>query len=146
MYTSKQVFNETMYPEVIANLTNPDILRARLTDIDVLPNEFLGVFEAYTLKELIIISQEKSTEFLDSFQDSVNLKKHLAKEWPNAFPVAMPKFEANMLCMFTEFKIQKYADEIKSLLMSGDKEGEEDRIDDDLDNQSMSSIERMQIE
>ena len=54
-----QVFPPDLYAEAIANLTNPSLLRARLTNVSVLANAYLGV-EAYTLKELLVVSNQYS--------------------------------------------------------------------------------------
>jgi hypothetical protein len=52
-----QVFNESLFDGVIGNLTDGSVLRARLDNVQVQANSYLGV-ESYELEELIIFSNE----------------------------------------------------------------------------------------
>jgi len=110
-----QVFDEELFPAVIANLTDGNVLRARLSNVKVRDNSFLNV-KRYVVKELIIFSNEYSDEFVDSFQDA-SIKANLDKEWPNSFPVSMPVLDANMLCMFNDWKVQKYKEELEAVIV-----------------------------
>lgn len=105
-----QVFPRTLFEGVMANLTDGNVLRARLTGVEVLTNTFLGV-ESFTLEELIVISNQFSSAFVNAFQD-VDIRKHLSSDWPDSFPISMPTLDANMLCMFNEWKTILYRNEI----------------------------------
>jgi len=111
-----QVFPTELYADVIANLTDPSILRAHLTNVPVQANRYFGV-GAYTLQHLYIISNHKSPDFLDSFVDpAVVSGKGLLPGWPNNMTVSMDTYNANMLCLFSQWKIKKHVDELKAIL------------------------------
>jgi len=111
-----KVFNSEKFDQIIANLTNPSILRAHAVGLEVLENAYFGV-EAYTLKNLYIFSNQYSKEFVDSFVDK-KIGDALSKDFPNKFSVGMPTLDANVLCMFNQWKLQKYEDEITELINS----------------------------
>merc|ERR1712061_168695 len=54
-----QVFPSALYAEVMRNLTDPSLLRARLSHVPVLANAYLRV-SAGTLEELLLFSNEYS--------------------------------------------------------------------------------------
>lgn len=108
-----QVFNASYFPDVMRNLTDPSLLRARLNSLPVLENSFLGVPE-YTLDTLLIFSNQYSDAFLGSFHDT-RIAQRLKPDWPNKFPVGMPTLDANMLCIFQEWKVQVHVQELRSL-------------------------------
>jgi len=113
-----QVFPKELGAEVMANLTNPKILRARLTNVPVLDNEWLGI-KAYTLKTLIIVSTMYNDEFVDSFKDTrikENLGSGLLGGFPTNYLSGMPTLDANMLCMLQEWRSNKYREEIAAAL------------------------------
>ncbi len=111
------VFPSDLWPSVISNLTDSSIQRARLTDVQVSTNSFLGV-SSYTLSELIIIANERDEDFLNLFQDD-RIQAEIDDRWPNDFPVSMPTLDANILCQFADYKVSKYADEITEALSEG---------------------------
>lgn len=111
-----KVFTSENFDSIIANLTNPSILRAHAVGLEVLDNEYFGV-EAYTLKNLYILSNQYSKPFVDSFVDK-DVANGLSKDFPNKFAVGMPTLDANVLCMFNQWKLQKYEDEITELISS----------------------------
>jgi hypothetical protein len=114
-YELGQVFDSQLWPGVIANMTDGSILRARLSNVEVKANAFLGV-EAYTLKELVIFSNEYSDAFLDTFTDT-QIKENLDAMWPNQFPVSVPVLDANTMCMFASWKTGIYKDELAEVLL-----------------------------
>lgn len=110
-----QVFADTsLFSDVLANLTNPSILRARLTSVTVMDNAYLGI-SGYTLDSLLIFSNQYSENFVGSFEDE-DIAENLDANFPNKFPVALPTLDANMLCMFNDYKVQMYKDEIADAL------------------------------
>jgi len=110
-----QVFADTtLFDQVYANLTDGSILRASLSNVEILENSYLGT-SAYTLDSLVIISNQYSDEFIDSFSDG-DIKSNLNEDFPNKFDVALPTLDANVLCMMQDYKVQKYAGELKTAL------------------------------
>ena len=108
------MFSSKLYSSVIANLTDGSVLRARLSNVLVLANPFLGV-APYTLSELLIFSNERSETFVDSFTDA-GIKENLAEEFPNGFPVSVPVLDANVMCMFSDYKVGLYEGELREVL------------------------------
>jgi len=88
-------------------LTDGSILHAVLDTVDVRDNAYLGV-HAYTVERLIIISNEFSNEFLEAFDDPA-IHAHLDPRWPASFPLGMSTFDANLLCVFNGWKVQRFA-------------------------------------
>jgi len=114
-----QVFDSAVFNQVLTNLTNPSILRAHVTELEVLKNIYLGV-EAYILSNLYILSNQYSEEFLGLFKDQ-NIKSGLNQDFPNLFSFGMPDLDANVLCMFNQWKIKKYVAEITSIISRSHK-------------------------
>mmetsp|Transcript_48421 Transcript_48421/g.135842 ORF Transcript_48421/g.135842 Transcript_48421/m.135842 type:complete len:451 (+) Transcript_48421:237-1589(+) len=113
--TLGQVFaDSSLWDDVYTNLTDGSILRATLSNVEILENSYLGT-TAYTLDSLVIISNQYSDEFIDSFTDS-QIKSKLDANFPNKFDVALPTLDANVLCMMQDYKVQTYADELKTAL------------------------------
>jgi len=112
--TVEQVFPSALYPEVIANLTDSTVQRAHLTQVSVQANSFLGI-EAYTLDHLYILSLQRSDAFLAGFQDK-RVEANVADGWPNEFGVGMDTFNANMLCLYSQWKLRHFAAELSSIL------------------------------
>ncbi|GMI15338.1 hypothetical protein TrVE_jg10032 [Triparma verrucosa] len=110
-----QVFDGGVYEEVLANLTDPTIMRAHLTGVQVMDNDYLGV-GSYVLEEIMIFSNEYSEEFLDSFDNSEDLKNGLDENWPNNFPVSIPTFDCNMIAMKADWLVMKWEEELAALL------------------------------
>ena len=108
-----QVFDEALWPAVIANLTGPD-QRAIVRNLSVRENVFLGV-DAYVLDELYLVSLEKSPEFLALFTDP-EVAAHVPDAWPSHFPVSMDDFSANLMGMFVDWKVQTHWDELAEAL------------------------------
>lgn len=70
-----------LYAPVIANLTNTSRLLARLTSIPVLANSYLGI-PAYTLDEILILSNARAPSFLTAFEDS-RVSAAVSSQWPD---------------------------------------------------------------
>jgi len=109
-----QVFPQQYASAVIANLTNPKVMRAILHDVPVLRNDWLGI-APYTLKTLIIFSNMYSEEFVDSFTDK-RIKPNLPKGFPTGFTFGTNHLEANMFCVLQPWKLAKYKEEISSVV------------------------------
>lgn len=105
-----QVFPSDLYAEFIANLTNPLLLRAQLTSVQVMNNSYLQV-QPYTLKRLYVMSNQYAQDFLDTFNDT-RVPSGLNEGWPNSMPVGMGTYNANMLCLFSQWKIRRFAEEL----------------------------------
>mmetsp|Transcript_5574 Transcript_5574/g.16815 ORF Transcript_5574/g.16815 Transcript_5574/m.16815 type:complete len:98 (-) Transcript_5574:236-529(-) len=84
---------------------------ARLRSVEVQANDFLGV-EPYIVDDLVIVSNQRSEEFLDFFSDPA-IRQHVDPLWPNKFPVSMTNFDGNLLCQFQRWKLQKHADVVR---------------------------------
>jgi len=108
-----QVFDESLYEGVIRNLTDPDVLRARLRNVQVKNNSYMGV-QAYVLEELYLVSNQYTKQFLDTFNDS-KVPAGIADGWPNNMPVGFDTFNSNMLCLFSQWKIRTFMQELKAL-------------------------------
>lgn len=78
-------------------------------DLPVLANPYFGIPEPYVVERLLIVSNQLSTEFLDSFPLSSGIKAKLDDRWPNEFEVSMPPLDANALCVFSGWKVHKLA-------------------------------------
>jgi len=107
-----QVFDSSLYDEVMANLTNPDILLARLRNVKVAKNEYLGI-NPYTIDEIMILSNAGSAQFVEGFTDPV-IKQHIAADWPDRMAISMDEFNANMLCEYERYKLAVHEAEIKA--------------------------------
>ena len=112
-----QVFanGPALYAAVMANLTDPSILRATLRDVGVLANPYLGLVSPYTLRRLVVVSSQYSDDFVGSFADPA-IAAGLDPAFPASFPMALPVLDANALCMFQDFKVRKYQGEIADAL------------------------------
>jgi hypothetical protein len=103
------------YAAVIANLTDGDNLLAVLNNVTVHANSYLGV-KPYVLDQLIIISNQMSEAFLSQFRDrKIRQSLQASKQWPNKYPAGMTTLDANALCVFQGWKVQKHADLLRSL-------------------------------
>lgn len=120
-----QVFQDNgQLGEAYANLTNSNLMYARMDNVQVLANSFYGI-ESYTLKTLMMFNDQQNPDgFLDSFKDPT-IKTTLAKEVPD-FPYqenswGMPwdlqwsTLSANMYCMLQEYKMDSQKDALKDL-------------------------------
>lgn len=105
-----QVFPSALYADVIGNLSNPALLRARLSDVPVLANPYLGV-AAGNLDELLIISNERSDLFINTFADP-EIRARVSPDFPNRMPVGVGVFEANLLCEFKRWQVMNHAEDI----------------------------------
>jgi hypothetical protein len=108
-----QVFEAALFPEVIKNLTHPARLFASLSHVRVQRNEYFGV-EPYVLSKLLIISNQYSDVFLDEFRDP-EVREKLDPRWPNKFEVGMPTFDANLMCVFAGWKVNRYAAQLQQV-------------------------------
>lgn len=113
-----QVFDSKLYNEVIANLTNPALLLARLTNVQVMQNSYFEV-RPYIVEELIILSNGRSDGFLDYFQDPA-VKSAVDPLWPDRIPVTPDIFNANLMCEHQRYKLQKNADVVKAFFSKAD--------------------------
>jgi len=109
-----QIFPSHLADEVFANLTNPKILRARLDNVPVLRNDWLGI-KPYILKTLLIFANGYSAEFVDSFADP-SIKPSLSKNFPTGFTGGMAPLDANLFCMFQSWRADRYKDEIDDIV------------------------------
>ena len=105
-----QVFPSALYAEVIANLTNARgtaTFSATLRNVSVVANAYLGV-EAYTLESVTIVGNQPLAAFFDSFADD-EVKAHVDPKFPNNFPVGMSTFDANLMCLWSAYRVEKLA-------------------------------------
>ncbi|GMH64324.1 hypothetical protein TL16_g03936 [Triparma laevis f. inornata] len=109
------VFPEELYGDFISNLTDPNVMRATLSDVPVSDNSYLGV-SGYSLSSLVVFSNEYSDAFLDSFDDAAEPRAGLDERWPNQFPASLSAFDSNMLAMKADWLVVKYAEELEALL------------------------------
>ena len=95
-----QVFSSELYPDVIANLTDPRIGIARLNDIRILPNQ-MGV-DPYLLSSLVLFSNGEN----EKFGIHHDLSK-LSNRWPDQFSFDVPILDANFLCIYNDWKVKQ---------------------------------------
>lgn len=110
-----QVFPTALFDSVLRNLTDPSMLRARLTNVPVLPNSYFGV-PGYTLDELLILGNERSDAFLKTFGSEVSAS--VSHDFPNRFKGGMDALNANLLCMFTQWRLSNAWADIQSIISS----------------------------
>ena len=110
---NSQVFDSNLYESFMSNLTH-DPVRAHLRNVSVMRNEYFGI-EAYELKDLYVLSNQYSDSFLNSFVDSQKVKSALNSKFPNS-PWEWKHEGAQMLCLFNQWKIKEYGDEIMDCL------------------------------
>jgi len=108
-----KLFPNELYSSVIANLTNSSRLFASLKNVPVQVNTWLGIEKPYVLEELLILSNSPAAGFLDSFADP-DIKANLSPLWPNRIPITMSSLDANLLCWYERFKLDRHADAITS--------------------------------
>ena len=113
---NSQIFDSNLYETFMSNLTQ-DPVRAHLRNVHVMDNEYFGI-EAYELKNLLVLSNQYSALFLNSFVDSENIASALSSDFPNKFSVGMETYDAQMLCLFNQWKVKEYGDEIYALFGS----------------------------
>lgn len=112
-----QVFPTPLWKAVHANVTNPELRSARLENVDVLPNAYLGVEGGYQLSTLLIIATQRSEAFLREF-DAVDprVKQGLHPGWPEAMPLpGMTPLDANTLCIYSGWEVMRAREQIQSL-------------------------------
>ena len=116
-----QVFSSDLFVDVKANLTNTSVegsnQLARLSNVQVLDNEYLGI-EAYVLKTLVIIAHEYSEPFVAELAAAdPEIPKHIDRSrWPNNIPVSMSTFEANMLCVYSGWRVRQHEQTLREVL------------------------------
>jgi hypothetical protein len=115
--TLLQIFPAALYPAVLANLTDPASLFARLSDVPVLRNDYLGV-PAGTLERLLIVSNGRSDEFLHSFADA-RIAKAVAPAWPDRMATGVSPVEANLLCQLQRWKLTRHETAVRELFAPG---------------------------
>jgi len=102
-----QVFDHHLWPEVHRNLTSDDnSVSAHLTAVEVHRNHYLGI-EPYRIDDLLFFGNHRSEEFLDSFSKPDHLRLQIRDSWPLDMPMDMSNIEANLLCAFSKWKLQK---------------------------------------
>lgn len=110
-----QVFDSDLYPSVISNMTNSKVGIAHLQGVDVLSNEIMGV-ESYVIKNLIIVSNIMN----DGFElDDSRIMKRLSSSWPDSYMFVPPEVDANILCMFNDWKVRNNHELFESILLTG---------------------------
>jgi len=111
-----QVFDSDLYPSVISNMTNSKVGIAKLQDVNVLSNEVMEV-ESYVIKNLIIVSNI----MIDGFElDDSRIMKRLSSSWPDSYMFVPPEVDANILCMFNDWKVQNNHELFEPILRSRD--------------------------
>jgi len=120
-----QVFKDNgQLEEAYANLTNSNIMYARMDNVQVVKNSFYGI-EEYTLQTLMMFNdQQKPEGFLDSFKDPT-IKTTLEKEvpdfpyqengWGAPWDLKWTTLSANMYCMLQDYKLGMHTDDLKDL-------------------------------
>lgn len=96
-----QVFPSGLYPDVIRNLTDPNIGVARLENINVVQNQ-LGV-EPYKVLSLTIVSNGKMNRF--QFEDE-RIRHSISSRWPDHYPYGLSVLGANALCAYSDYKVK----------------------------------------
>ena len=51
---------------------------------------------------------------MNAFEDA-DIAKNLDANFPNSFPVSLPVLDTNVLCMYDDFKVGKYKEELAAL-------------------------------
>ena len=98
-------------------MTNPELRSARLDNVDVLPNAYLGIEGGYQLSTLLIIATQRSEAFLREF-DAVDprVRQGLHPGWPEAMPLpGMTPLDANTLCIYSGWEVMRAREQIQSL-------------------------------
>ena len=67
------------------------------------------------LDELLILSNSPAAGFVQAFVDP-EIATNLSPLWPNRIPITMSPLDANMLCYYERFKLDKHAAAITSFL------------------------------
>lgn len=111
-----QVFDSKLYPQVFRNISHPPILRAHLTNVRVRSNHFLGI-KGYRLKHLYIIGNTKSEAFTSEGFTDRSIVESLDQRWPDHFLVDMPILDANVLCAFCDWKVNRFEHELSRLML-----------------------------
>ncbi|KAL7538416.1 hypothetical protein ACHAWF_009512 [Thalassiosira exigua] len=96
-----QVFPSESYEDVMGNLTDPSIALARLEGVSVVSNPNMGV-DSYTLESLVIFSNTKNDNFVP---EDERIAKRLSSGWPDGYAPVPPRFDANLLCLFNDWKV-----------------------------------------
>lgn len=107
-----RVFDSALYPAVIKNLTDGATQLAVLENVAVHDNAYFGI-SAYTLDRLVIVSNVLSEEFIAAFHDPA-VRGHLDARWPDNYPLGMSTFDANLLCVYNGWKVER----IRPLLLA----------------------------
>ena len=106
-----QMFPSELYPNVIANLTNPKNAKAHLEGVNVIPNQ-MGV-EPYVVKSLIIFSNLMNDGFI---LDDRRILSRLSTNWPDRYAFSPPELDANALCMFNDWKVRSNREALDPIL------------------------------
>ena len=114
--TLSQVFDSDLYPDVMSNLTNSKVGIAHLQDVNVFSNEIMGV-KSYVIKNLIIVSNIMNDRFV---LDDSRIMKQLSSSWPDSYMLVPPELDANILCMFNDWKVRNNHELFESILRSRD--------------------------
>lgn len=95
-----QVFPSRLYASVIRNLTDATIGMAHLVDVEIVPQNRMGV-KTYRLSSLLIVSNGQMESF--QFKDK-RIKR--SPEWPDHFSYGLPSKDANLLCAYNDHKVK----------------------------------------
>lgn len=98
----------------MANLTDPDVMRAHLRDVRVERNDYLGIEGGYFLKDLFIAGNgPPGEEFFVGIKDVERIRAVLDPLWPDGFPAAVPALDANAMCTLCDWKVRvKFQEEL----------------------------------
>lgn len=99
-----RVFPSGLYADTIANLTNPKIGMAHLREVNVLSNQIMGV-EPHVIKNLVIFSNAKNDNFI---LEDPRIMSQLSSSWPDRHLFSPPQLDANVLCIFNDWKVRNY--------------------------------------
>ena len=106
------------HSQVLANLTDPERGFARLDNLDVLPNSYLGVSGGYRIDSLLIVATQYSRAFLREF-DVVDprVRQGLHPGWPEAMSLlGISPLDVNTLCVFCGWNVKRLSAQIVEIL------------------------------
>jgi len=114
-----QVFPQEFYQAVIANLSDPNLGYARLDNLPVQTNLYLGIAHSYVLDSLLILTAQREKAFLGEFMDP-QVHSHVRPGWPQSIPLlaGLSALDANLLCTYAGWRVHQARDEVRNLFDS----------------------------